>query len=263
MTGIFLSELILAFTVGSIWVTVSTIIAERLDTRWGGFIGGLPSTVVVALFFIGWTQSPMVAVQSTTVIPIISGVDAFFVITFILLSRNFYYALCGSLSVWAILSLGIVYFKLSFLVSLTGCLTFLGVSYCILKAKLNTKSIFQEKIRYTVPQLLFRALLSGSIIVFAVLMAKIGGPLLGGMFAAFPAIFLSAIIIIYKAHGREFSNALMKVLMVSGCLNVVVYSIGVRYLILPLGIKYGTVMSFVISIIFACFLYVFVIKKIS
>jgi len=114
---------------------------------------------------------------------------------------------------------------------------------------------------YTLPTLLFRASLSGAIVTLAVLMAKIGGPLIGGMFVAFPAVFLSAAIITYWAHGKEFSRAVMKVLMISGALNVMVYAVGIRYLVVPYGILYGTLFSYIISALFAAIPYLSVVKR--
>src|SRR3989344_6263409 len=127
--------------------------------------------------------------------------------------------------------------------------------------KLMIKSFGAIATMYTLPTLLFRASLSGAIVTLAVLMAKIGGPLIGGMFAAFPAVFLSAAIITYWAHGKEFSGAVMKVLMISGALNVMVYAVGIRYLVVPYGILYGTLFSYIISALFAAIPYLSVVKR--
>ena len=50
--------------------------------------------------------------------------------------------------------------------------------------------------------------------MLTVLIAKTGGPEFGGIFAAFPAMFISTLTISYKAHGIEFSRAMVKSLMV-------------------------------------------------
>ena len=47
----------LSFLVGGVWVTLSSVAAERFGSKAGGLIGGLPSTIVVTLLFIGLTQS--------------------------------------------------------------------------------------------------------------------------------------------------------------------------------------------------------------
>jgi len=65
----FIIKLIISFFVGAIWITSVTVISEKLGTKIGGVLGGLPSTCLIALFFIGWTQSPEVASHATIIMP--------------------------------------------------------------------------------------------------------------------------------------------------------------------------------------------------
>ena len=111
------------------------------------------------------------------------------------------------------------------------------------------KSEGVKNIQYNGPQLLFRGILSGGIIAFAVIMAKVGGPLLGGTFAAFPAVLLSVIIITYLAHGRAFSCETVKALMVGGAINVPTYATVVRYTYPHFGLLYGSLISFAFCLI--------------
>jgi hypothetical protein len=78
----------LSFFVGSLWVTLTTMSAERFGNKVGGLIGSLPSTVVIALLFIGYTQSPQVAAQATTVMPLAQGLNGLFLLTFMILIRR-------------------------------------------------------------------------------------------------------------------------------------------------------------------------------
>ena len=217
---------------------------------------------MVALFFIAWTQSTAIAAEATTIIPIIIGIDSLFITAFVLLARrNLSIGLLGALALWAALAFLSVYARPSFGASLIGFAVFLAFSCYVLEKKLMIKSFGAIATMYTLPTLLFRASLSGAIVTLAVLMAKIGGPLIGGMFVAFPAVFLSAAIITYWAHGKEFSRAVMKVLMISGALNVMVYAVGIRYLVVPYGILYGTLFSYIISALFAAIPYLSVVKR--
>ena len=262
MTNIFLFKLILTFIVGSVWITLATIIAERSGTKLGGVIAGLPSTVVIALFFIGWTQTPLIASQSTSIMPIVLGINILFALIYILLSRvNFYLSIFTSLIVWFIFSLGLVFLNLNnFIYSLIGFLLLLAFSFYILEMKSDIKSEGKKDIKYTFPQLLFRGILAGTIITFAVIIAKIGGPLLGGVFAVFPAAMLSTMIITHFTHGKSFSSAVIKALIVSGSVSGVVYIIGARYLYLSVGLISGTLISYTISLTSGCLIYVFVSK---
>lgn len=261
----FYLKLITAFLVGSAWITISTIISEKLGTKPGGVLGGLPSTVVVSLLFIGWAQGAQAASEATGIMPLVIGISALFVVTYVIVARyNFYLAIIAALAVWLILSLSLARLHFNnFAYSLAGFVLLLALSYYVLERKLHIISQGKKSVRYTIPQLAIRAILSGSVIAFAIIMAKIGGPILGGTFAAFPAVTLSTAIITYIAHGREFSAAVMKILMISGTVNIVAFIIGVRYTYPHLGLAYGTLVSFAISLIAAYLVYAFVNKNVS
>lgn len=260
----FIFKLILTFIVGSLWITYATRIAEKFGSKIGGILGGFPSTTVIGLFFIGWTQSPFVAAQSTAIMPIILGISTLFVAMYsILLNYNVYVAVGISLLVWFIITISLVLIHFSnFALSVLSFCILITLSYCFLEYYLKVKSVTKLSYKPSFSNLVFRGVLSGSIITLSVILAKIGGPILGGAFASFPAVMLSTMIITYYAHGKEFSKSVMKVLMLSGTLNVVVYAIAVRFLYPSLGLVFGTLVSFGISLISAYFLYSFV-KRIS
>jgi hypothetical protein len=55
MDNIFLLKLALSFIVGSLWITMGTVLAERYGTKIGGLVAGLPSTILISFgssFFI-------------------------------------------------------------------------------------------------------------------------------------------------------------------------------------------------------------------
>ncbi|MFH1276549.1 MAG: DUF3147 family protein [Candidatus Woesearchaeota archaeon] len=260
---IFLFKLILTFIVGGIWVNLGIVLAERYGTKIGGVIIGLPSTVAVTLFFIGWTQSVLFASQSTTIIPIIMGVSGLFVVIYILLAkRGFLLAIISALMFWLLFSLILV--KINFnnlLYSIIGLIILMFISYFILETKSKVKSEGKQLIKYTAWQLAFRSILGGSIMVLGVFLAKVGGPLIGGAFAAFPAMFLSTIIISHFSHGKNFSAAIMKTMVVSGSVNISAYAIAVRYFYPMFGLILGTIFSFLVSFVTGYLVYQFVNKK--
>lgn len=263
MVDIFWIQLLLSFIVGGLWITLATIAAERFGSKIGGFIGGLPSTVFVTLFFIGLIQGPEIASQATTVIPLISGFLGLFMVTYAYFSRiNFVTGIISALLVWSILSgLAVVIGLENFTFSIIAFLLLLIFSYYMLEKKLKIKSFGKVKIRYTPLQIISRAIFAGSIISFAVFMTQVGGPILGGIFAAFPAVFLSTLIIVKKTGGLEFSRAVTKTLMISGMVNVVVYTTAVRYFYLIFGLVLGTIVSYLTAILGAYLMYNFINKR--
>ncbi len=250
MESSFWLKLALGFFVGSLWVTLTTLSAERFGSKVGGLIGGLPSTVVIALLFIGYTQSPTIAAQATTVMPLAQGLNGLFIITFMLLSTGgLKIAVPGSLMAWFILA-GILYLLnlQSFLISILGWLILFFFCYVVVEKWMKITSRGRQEYSYPRSQLIWRALFGGTVISFAVLMGKIGGPLLGGIFGSFPAMFLSTLVITYHVGGAAYSNPVGKSLLVSGLINVPLYEIMVRYLYPSVGLIMGTTVAVLLSL---------------
>jgi len=240
----------LSFVVGSVWVTLSTLAAERYGSRIGGLIGGLPSTAVVSLLFIGYTQTPRAASEAATVIPLVQGLNGLFVIIYLqFVRRGLVFGLSSALLAWFILTSILVASGLrSFWVSVVGWLLLAAVCYLVVERWMKVPSQGKTRASYAPSQIAYRALFGGAIITFAVLMGKLGGPIYGGVFATFPAMFLSTLAVTYRAGGAEFSRAVAKALMISGLINVPLYAIVVRWLYPGLGLAYGTA----IALLFSC-----------
>jgi len=240
-------HLALAFAVGGIWVTLVTRIAEKFGSSVGGVLGGMPSTSALSFFFIGLNQSAPAAVQTTTVFPLAVSFTIFFLLMFALFARRgFLTGLLSSLFIWFLISAVIVIFRPeNFFASLVSGLIISGFVYFIFNQQLNLQAFGPNKDdRRTVPQLLARAILAGSIIALAVLCNQVGGPLFGAVFTAFPAMFTSTLIIANQSGGVEFSRSMTKPLALSGILTIIPFSIAVRYLYPSLGIWIGTLASY-------------------
>ena len=264
MNNIFILKLVLSFLIGGAWVTIATHLADKHGTKVGGIITGLPSTALIALFFIGWTQTPGVAVDATTIIPAIGAVNALFLVVYILLVRiNFLLALGSSFLVWSGLSLFLVHVNFNNFFRATTIYVFVAfLSFFLIEKGIKVKSEPGSKLENTPLTLFFRGIFSGAIIVLAVFMGKIGGPLLGGIFAMFPAMFTGTLLITYFSHGSLFSSAMMKVALLSAS-SVVLYAILVRYTYIPLGLLLGTFVSILVSYFYAFIIHIFFVKKIS
>ncbi len=243
-------KLTFSFIIGSLWVSIATLSAERFGSKAGGLIGGLPSTVVIALFFIGFTQSPGIAAQATTVMPLAQGLNGLFVLVFMLVIRfGIKFALPVSLLLWAgeatlLYSLDVQ----AFWISLAGWLLLLALCYLAVEKWMSIHSTSGQSVTYRPWQIIWRAALGGGVISLAVLMGKLGGPLLGGIFGSFPAMFLSTLVITSQTGGAAFTRSVGKSLLVSGLINVPIYEIMVRLLYPAAGLWLGTLVALLISL---------------
>jgi len=262
MDTLFWYKLLQSFLAGSIWVTATTLIAENFGSKIGGFVGGLPSTIVIALLFIGLTQSPQDAIRATTVVPLMMGFNGIFMVLYLLnVKRGFALGLTSALVVWAMLVAVLVFSRFShFGLSITGWAVLILACYLAVEKFANIPAHGKVVIHYSTRQIVFRGLFAGILIAFAVLMSKIGGPVLGGIFAVFPAIFISTIVITYHSGGAAFSRAVVKALMLSGMINVGIYAISVRYLYNWLGLWLGTGIAIAVSMVTGYLVFLFIRK---
>jgi len=245
----FLLSLFAAFLIGSIWVTILTVTAERAGSKVGGVVGGLPSTVVFSFLFIGFNQSSTAVVQATTIYPLAFGCTCAFLLFFALFSeRGFFIDILISLIGWFLVaSLFVISGISNFAFSLIGGVAIAACIYIILAKKLRLKNLPGTRTHYGNRQLLGRAALAGSLVLIAVLLSQTLGPKIGGVFSAFPAVYTSTLYILTKNRGIAFSRSMTKPLLLSGLFSVIPYCIAVRYLFPILGIWLGTFVSYAIA----------------
>jgi len=265
MADFFLLKLLFAFVVGSAIVTLSTVAADKFGSKIGGFIGGLPSTVAITLFFIGFVQTPQVASEATNIIPLVVGFNGLFLVIYAVLARRgFALALAGALLVWFFLSLLSVILDIqNFWFSFAVFLMLLIGSYSFLEKKLRLRSSGKMDARITASHVAFRALFSGSIITAGVYLSKVGGIIWGGILAPFPAVFISTLVITWKSRGVEFSRMVTKSLLISGMVNTVAFAVAARYFFLLSGLVLGTILAYAVSAISAYGVYLFIKAKMT
>ena len=245
MEGLFYLKLLLAFAVGSVMVTLATVAAEKLGSKMGGLIGGLPTMVAITLFFIGYIQSPQTASEATGPIPLIMGFNGIFLVVYVALARwGAWVGMTAALFMWVVLASLIIALDLAnFTLALVIFAFLLIGSYQMLDKKWHLRSAGRVNIRYTPGQILARAFFSGAIASSAVYLSKVGGPIWGGVMAPFPTVYISTLIILARSWGVSYSLAITKSLLVSGLVNVVVYSCAVRFGYPVLGLARGTLVA--------------------
>jgi len=237
--------------------------ADKFGTKIGGLIAGLPSTLLFGLFFIAWTQSPETAIKATVVVPIMNGASALFLVTYAaLVKKGLGKALFLALTLWGACAYLLVLTKFdNFKIALWIYPLILAVAYYLFEFKLQIRSVLGKKIKYSGKQIFLRGAISGFIISLSVFLGKVGGPILGGILAMFPAMFSSTMIITYLVHGADFSAATAKSIVL-GSMSIVVYALAVRYTYIPYGIISGTLISMASALLSGYLIYRFIITKI-
>ena len=239
---------VLSFVLAATWVSMSTVVTERLGTKVGAVVTTLPSTFVVAMFFIALEEGGDVVAKAALVVPAEMGINVVFLAVFVALShRGLPTALAGSLGIWSILSAGLFFLSPDSLVlSLVIFLAGVAATTAWLHARHRFDQQAGQHISYTPGEIAFRGLFAGLMIALSVVAASLSGPALGGILSVFPAIFTSTMVILYLRQGREFAGATGTVMIV-GSANVVVYSI-IAVLAFPsLGAWWGTAVALAIS----------------
>ncbi|MBN1332071.1 DUF3147 family protein [Candidatus Dojkabacteria bacterium] len=260
----FILKLLLSLFVGSTWVTISTLIAERLSGKLGGLIAGLPSTAVISLLFIGLTQDIDASAKATTIVPLSSGLYSFFFLAYLVLSkRGFKVGLTGALLIWfAFALLAYILHLENFSISVITWFILVTSSLFIVIRFIKIDDMASVDTKKTT-SILFKAVLSGIVIGSIVLVSKLAGPVWGGIFATFPALTISTLLIAVRSSSVEFTRLIAKNILISTTTTIGLYAIIVRYFYPEFGLVIGTIMSYLLMLIISVPLYYLVFEKLK
>jgi len=242
----FLLKTALSFLVGGIWIAGTTRMAERFGTRVGGLIGGLPSTIVVSLFFIGWLESPEHARAATAIIPYALSSNLVFLAGYAALAaRSAALGLVAALGLWTVTQIGFLWIDPTrFVWGLVLNLTALVLGYAFVTRVLGVRGMPPLGAGRDPKKLVVRAVMGGGTVLFAVLMSHLSGPLLGGIFSVFPAAAISTLWFSYRAGGLDFSKSLVPAFMLSMTVNINVFTVVFRLLVVDLPLVLAVLFSF-------------------
>ncbi len=241
-----IAHLALAFVIGGAFVAACTFAAERFGPRIGGIVAGLPSTAGVTLAVVALTESPAAAVQETTFIPVVLGLNCLFFAAYGRLARRGALpALAGALAVWLCLAaLAVVFDRRDLTVSLLLQALGFGIGLALLR-DIDAPPAVGSAPHSSIVQLLGRAVFGGTVIAIGVWLARAGGPYVGGIAAAFPAAGVSTLAIVAQARGVAFATGLLKPMLTSGAISILAYALVVRYTYESIGVAGGTALALV------------------
>jgi hypothetical protein len=239
---------VLSFAIAAAWVSMSTVVAERLGTRAGGVVATLPSTLVVALYFIAVEQGTGFATRVAWAVPAEMGINSVFLALFVTFSgKGLVRALAAAFAGWAALS------AVLFLADPHGMvlplLAFAGLvaaSAVWLRARHPYRQEAGSHISYTPREIVLRGLFAGAVISLAIVGSRLAGPVLGAILAVFPVIFTSTMVILYLRQGPSFTGA-TGTTMILGSVNVVAFAVVAAFTLPALGAGWGTLAAIVAS----------------
>lgn len=240
-----LLNVVLGFITGGVMVASVTEVADRYGASRGGFLGGLPSTGAVGLFFIGWSQSVGAAVDATSVFPLAFGITFSFLVFYCLPPReSFWPRMAVALILWFMASAAFAASGFGdFGLCLAGGVTICIVGY-VVRRWANIPEVPSRRVKFAWSHVVLRVALGGTVVATVVILTHVAGPLVGGIFSAAPAIWTSSLFVANRTHGVQFSRSLTGSFMKSGMLTVMPYGVAVRYLYPPLGIYWGTLAAY-------------------
>jgi hypothetical protein len=263
MDSVFFLKVVSSFVISGSWIALSTTIAERMGSKIGGLISNLPSNILVSLIFIALVNDASYVANAAVSVPLGISICTLFLVVFIVFLRfSLFIAIITSLLFWllaAFLSskLNLDNFYMNIIISLVIII----LSALFLEKVLKTPSIKNTKRKLNFSQFTGRILFSGSIVAGVVVISKFSNPYFVGIFATFPAMLLSTMMILTVNQGKKFAQGTGKILALS-LSNTVVFIIAVYFTYPKCGILWGTLISYSLSILWISFLYPLVKKLI-
>ncbi|MEK6978647.1 MAG: DUF3147 family protein [Candidatus Micrarchaeota archaeon] len=255
---LFWIKLILSFFIGGTYIAFTIWIAEKFGSKIGGIILGLPSTTLVSLIFIAWTQDVSAVLTALPTTTAALSVSALFVSAFILSYRyGIKIAFSIAFLIWGSLGVLLVLLKLDLLFSILFAIGIYAITIPILN-RFPDKKIDNTTSSHA--EFFYRAIFAGSVIFTAVLLGKYLGPVWGGVFGVFPAGFTSSLYLLSNKHGFGFTASVART-MPLGSIGSVVFVIALYYLISIVGFVPAIAISYMLSAVYAILLYFIFLNK--
>jgi len=209
--------------------------AQHFGGTVGGFIAGLPSTSVLAIFFITHTEGARHGFDVAGIFPLAIAVNAVFLFAFAALSRRSFAAgLSASLGIWVLFQSALLCIRpvpFGVVVALAGALFLVSLLFV---GRLDIPDPGAQPVRHGMGQIAVRAGAGGAVIALALMGSRLAGPIVGGILSAFPATVVATLGITHAYGGRELTRAMVRPMMVSGVVNCMVFALVYRQVVLHL-----------------------------
>jgi len=254
MEDLFVLRVILSFLIAGAWIGSTTLLAERLGSKIGGLFTNLPSNILISLVFVAIQNQVPYVIDMIPSIPVGMTIDTVFLFFFVvLLKYGLVLSTVVSLLIWALFAILATTFPMdNLLFNLLFYLAFTAVAFLVLEKVIRIPSAEKSPKSYSKGQMLIRAVFAGGMVASVLVISRFLNPYVVGIFSVFPAVLLSAMIILTINQSKAFARATGKVLVLSST-NIVVYGLAVYFTYPKLGIALGTLISFLVAFLWVLF----------
>lgn len=215
----FVLKVILSFLVGGSYVAGVVWLSEKLGSKIGAAIAGLPSTILISIIFIAALDGADNAEKTLSLVPLMFIATLAYALAFAkaLKLRKKSEALIPAVIVGTFVWLLVVLIirqasSLDFLIVTLISVTSLLVLHTALKQLGDKKP---AKIKLSKHMHLVRFVIGGGVIAASIVAARMLDPQWGGIVASFPAMLGVILYYIYKSQGAEFVEGFIKSLPIS------------------------------------------------
>lgn len=212
----FVIKVILSFIVGGTYVSGVIWLSEKLGSRIGGAIAGLPSTILISMIFINITEGPPDAREAVSIVPLMFVATLIYAYVFIEIEtktkKQFFAIGC------AIISWLLVVLLLKLVVGIPfAIIVALGISSLIIANLIFNQFDTKPPKKIQLPKHIYimRFFNGGTVIAGAVIVARLLGPVWGGIVGSMPAMLGCILYFLSKSQGGEFLRGFLRRLPLS------------------------------------------------
>ena len=263
MDKLFITHILLSFSIAGLWIAFSSLIAERLGAKVGGLIANLPANLLISLLFVTFVRDVAYAAEAVMAVPVGLINTTIFMLVFVTCLRwGLFVASFISLLTWFAIALFLNHLgQIDLLVGILCYIFFVIVVIIAMEKILTDTNVKVLRKEYSKWQLTGRAVFSGSVVAAVVLVSKFSPPYFTGIFATFPAMLFTTLFILARSQGTGFVRSVGKVLVLTTS-NLLVYALAVHVTYPLVGVLYGTLISYLASVIWVLLLFP-VVKRLA
>lgn len=252
---------IAAFLVAGCYVATTARLAERFGSKIGGLIIALPSTVFVGIVFITWQEGHSGLREVSAVLPVTVAAATVFLTVFIRLSsRGLLVAYTAAVAAWLAITVpvGLTHFH-NFPIAIALSIGIFAVTTMAFR---HTPHRAARPIKQSWRLILVRFAVAGSVACVTVIIARLAGPIWGGICASFPAVFSASLFLMARSQGIEFTASLGRTMIV-GCMANVVFGIAIWIFSAWMGSVQTIALAYACALLFGLWAYRFLIEALG